>query len=100
QCEPKVGHRRVGELNIRNFTGVEAPNSYLGALHDAIDIRELGMKLDVLGKRLALVSNQKDDDCKEGDARQDESSRNRVAIPHYCPPTSVRTVLLSLFSRY
>ena len=63
-----MGRRRIGELNIRNFTGVEAPNSYLGALHDAIDIRELGIKLDVLGKRLVLISNQKDDECEEGDA--------------------------------
>src|SRR3984893_423718 len=100
QCETKMGRRRIGELNIRNFTGIEASNSYLGALHDAIDIRELGIKLDVLGKRLTLISNQKDDECKEGDARQDECSGNNVAILHYCPPTSVRTVLLSWFSRH
>jgi hypothetical protein len=88
-----VGRRRIGELNIRNFTGVEAPNSYLGTLHNAIDIRELGIKLDVLGKRLSLISNQEDDECEEGDARQDECSGNNVSIPHYCPPT--RTGLIN-----
>jgi hypothetical protein len=72
--DAELSRRRRGHAYFQNFTGIHPRHTDRRSRLQPAQILEFGMKLDVVGKQLPAVADQKQRDGEQQEARDDKNS--------------------------